>query len=75
MAAPMKTGIAPGLDLTSDFVVQFTALSPTDGSVVANVSVSNVSLLVENVQGGDLGDSTLFGDPLWISLPADDANS
>jgi hypothetical protein len=75
MAAPMKAGIAPDLDLTSDYIIQFTALSPTTGAVDAGVSVSNVSLLVENVKGGDLGDSSLFDDPLWISLPADDVNS
>jgi hypothetical protein len=59
MAAPMKAGIAPDLDLTSDYIIQFTALSPTTGAV----------------KGGDLGDSSLFDDPLWISLPADDVNS
>jgi hypothetical protein len=69
MAAPMKSQIPLGLDLDSDYIVQFTALSPTDGSVVANVAVSNVSLLVENVQGGDL--SSGFGDatPLWVPVP------
>jgi hypothetical protein len=71
----MKTGLAPALDITGDFVVQFTALSPVDGSVDTGVVVSNVSLLVENVKGGDLGDSSLFSDPLWISLPVGDANS
>jgi hypothetical protein len=74
MAAPTKAGIAPGLDLTSDFIVQFTALDPSTGAVVTGVSVSDVSLLVENVNGGDLGDQPAFGDPLWISIPADDVN-
>jgi hypothetical protein len=75
MSAPMKAGLAPDLDLDGDYIVQFTALSPTDGSVVTGVSVSNVSLLVENVAGGNLGDQPAFGDPLWISLPAEDVNS
>jgi hypothetical protein len=44
------------------------------GAVVTGVSVSDVSLLVENVNGGDLGDQPAFGDPLWISIPADDVN-
>jgi hypothetical protein len=69
VAAPLKAGIAPGLDLTSDYIVQFTALSPTDGSVVAGVSVSNVSLLVANVKGGDLTPPTAAGEPEWINVP------
>jgi hypothetical protein len=69
MAAPMKSQIPLGLDLDSDYIVQFTALSPTDGSVVAGVAVSNVSLLVTNVKGGDLSGGNLFGEPEWINVP------
>lgn len=66
----MKTGLAPGLDLTSDFIVQFTALDPSTGSVVADVSVSNVSLLVDNVHGGDLQSGFDDIEPLFTPIPS-----
>ena len=56
MAAPMKAGIPPSLDLNGSYVLQFTALSPTDGSVVAGVTVSSASLLVDNVGAGSESD-------------------
>jgi hypothetical protein len=64
MAAPMKSQLPLDLDLDGEFIIQFTALSPTDGSVVADVSVSNVSLLVTNVSGGDLVDA--FSGPFML---------
>jgi hypothetical protein len=73
MAAPMKAGIAPGLDLTSAYIVQFTALSPTTGAVDTGVIVSNVSLLVDNVGGGDLTVGGPDAIPLWVPTPIGDA--
>jgi hypothetical protein len=70
MAAPMKAGIAPGLDLTSDYIIQFTALSPTTGAVDVGVSVSNVSLLVDNVHGGDLQSGFDDIEPLFTPIPS-----
>jgi hypothetical protein len=69
MAAPLKAGIAPGLDLDANYVIQFTALSPTDASLVAGVTVSNASLLVTNVHGGDLSDTLTDKDIEWLNLP------
>lgn len=54
MAAPLKAGIPPGLDLVSDFVIQFTALDESTGAVVSGVTVENATLLVDNLGGGDL---------------------
>lgn len=54
MAAPMKAGIPPDLDLNSGYVLEFVAISPTDGSEVAGVNVSNATLTVQNVGGGNL---------------------
>ena len=55
MATPMKTAIPPSLDLDGNFVIQFTALDASTGAAVTSVSVSNASLLVDNVAGGELG--------------------
>jgi hypothetical protein len=70
----MKAGIAPDLDMGTAYTVQFTALSPTTGSVVAGVKVSAATLMVANVLGGNLDDLLIPLDPLWISLPVDAAN-
>lgn len=70
MAAPMKAGIAPGLDLTDGYVIQFTALSPTTGAVNTSVLVSNVSLLVDNLGGGDLSTDVFDATPLFVPIPA-----
>jgi len=69
MAAPLKAGIPPGLDLTSDYVIQFTALSPTTGAVDTGVVISNASLLVDNLGGGDLSAGFTLGEIEWLHLP------
>lgn len=70
MAAPLKTGIAPDLHLDGGYVIQFAAISPTDGSDVAGVNVSDASLLVDNLGGGDLTGGFADTEPLWVPLPA-----
>lgn len=52
----MKAGIAPDLDMADGFILQFTALDASTGAVVAGVNVSQATITVENVGGGDLGD-------------------
>lgn len=57
MAAPMKAGIAPDLEMGTDYTIQFTALSPTDGTVVPGVTVSQATLtvlVIESAEGGQL---------------------
>jgi hypothetical protein len=51
-------------------VIQFTAVDSTTGDDVPSVTVSEVSLLVDNVTGGDLESG--FGDiePLFTPIPA-----
>lgn len=56
MAAPMKAGIPPDLDIGPGWLLEFVAISPTDGSAVANVTVSSGTLTVQNVGGGNLGE-------------------
>jgi hypothetical protein len=55
--------------LTSDYVIQFTALDPSTGAVVGGVSVSNASLLVDNLGGGDLTVEVDELAPLWLAIP------
>lgn len=56
MAAPMKAGIPPDLDIGPGWLLEFVAISPTDGSAVANVTVSSGTLTVQNVGGGNLAE-------------------
>jgi hypothetical protein len=44
----MTAGLAPGFVLTGGYVLRVTALDPTDGSVVTDVVVSDVSLQVDS---------------------------
>lgn len=70
MAAPMKAGIPPDVDITDGYIVQFTALDAATGAVVNGVNVSEASLLVVNVHGGDLTHGFPDEEPLWVPLPA-----
>lgn len=69
MAAPLKAGFPIGLDLRSEFIIQFTALNPTTGAVMTDVNVSGASLLVHNVAGGSLTVVTPPGEIDWLNLP------
>lgn len=71
MAAPLTTGMPEGLDLTKDYLIEFTALDATTGADVTSVVVSNASLLVANVHGGDLTVFTSSGEPEWLNLPVE----
>ena len=75
MAAPLEGGIPPGLDLNANYTIQFTALDPTTGAVVSGVNVSNASLLVDNLGGGDLTSQISDAEPLWVPLPNDSLSS
>lgn len=69
MGVPMTTGLPDGLDLTSDYVIQFTALNAATGAVDSGVVISNASLLVSNVAGGELNSDGFEAFPLWLDLP------
>ena len=56
MAQPPKTAtIPPGLDLDANYTLQFTAIDATSGAILTTVNISDATLLVANVVGGDLG--------------------
>lgn len=71
MAAPMTTGLPEALDLTKDYQIEFTALDASTGADVTSVVVSNASLLVTNVVGGDLSADMFTATPLWVPIPND----
>lgn len=52
MAAPLKAQMPPDLDIGQGYKIRFTAVSAATGSVVAGVTVSGASLLVESVGAG-----------------------
>jgi hypothetical protein len=70
MARKLLGGFPAGLDLDQGYTLRFLGVDPTTGDEVAGVVVSNVSLLVDNVKGGDLESG--FGDiePLFTPIPA-----
>lgn len=63
------------VDLNAGYVVEFTAVDATTGADVTAVNVSNVSLLVANVAGGDLSADNFDATPLWVPIPNDQLSS
>lgn len=75
MGKPLNGGLAQALDLTDGYIVRFVALDPTTGAVNSSVNVSNASLLVDNMGGGDLTSGFEDIQPLWVPLPNNLFNS
>lgn len=51
MAAPMIAPIPPGLQLSGDYTIRFTALDPTTGATVSGVTVSGATVQLANLSG------------------------
>lgn len=70
MAAPLKATLPPDLHLWAGCIIRLTALSPTDGSTVAGVTLSDISFTVTPLDqpliGGD-GDA-----PMPLLVPSDE---
>jgi hypothetical protein len=64
------------MDLDGDYVIKFTAIDPSSGSLVAGVNVSEASLFVSQLTPGT-ADDLAFGPfkPVFIPLPLGDLNS
>lgn len=69
MAQPLIGGITPDLALDSDYQIQFTALDASTGAVVTSVNISNASILVRNVKGGDLSNQGNVFEFTWLNVP------
>ena len=69
MAAPMKTGLPPELELASGYQVQLLALD-SSGNAVANVSLVDVSFFVTDLAISPATDSG--GAPLPLLVPTDE---
>lgn len=54
MAQPFDLPLPPNLFLSGGYKIRVTALDPTTGAVVSGVNVSDVTLQVEQIAGGDL---------------------
>lgn len=65
----MTTGLPEALDLTKDYVIEFTALDANTGADVTSVVVSNASLLVTARGAGNLTPAPTPGEPEWINVP------
>ena len=69
MSQPLELPLTPDLDLDDTYMLRVTALDPTTGSVMAGVTVGAVSLIVDNLSGGDLASGT-FGPFMLVPGPA-----
>lgn len=68
MAVPLDAPMPANLDLGPGFTLRVTALSTTDGSVVSGVSVSNFSVLLEDIAGVVVSDLA-YGPFLLVPGP------
>ena len=68
MARPQELPLPPNLDLDDTFQIRVTALDPATGNTVAGVNVGTVTLIVDNIGGGDLASGT-FGPFMLVPGP------
>jgi hypothetical protein len=54
MAQPLIVSLPPGLDLGGGCQIRVTALNATTGAEMTTVNVSNVTIEVDQLGGGDL---------------------
>lgn len=75
MAQKLTASLPDGLDLDQSYSVLFTAIDATTGDLIAGVNVSNASLIVHNVSGGNLESGPFTVVPLFtpVDLDAQDA--
>lgn len=73
MAAPLTAAMPPDLDLDINYTIRFAAISPTDGSSVGGVVVSEASIFAQNLSGAPIEDLS-FGNfvPLLTPVQLDD---
>lgn len=52
MPEPLMAPLPPNLDLPAGYLVRVNAVDPTDGSQVTGVTVTDFSILCEDLTGG-----------------------
>jgi hypothetical protein len=65
MAQPLELPLPADLDLDDTFQIRVTAIDATTGAVVSGVKVGAVTLIVDNLTGGDLTSGS-FGPFLLV---------
>jgi hypothetical protein len=68
MSAPLELPMPPDYDLDDTYQIRVTAIDAATGAVVAGVNVGNVTLMVDNLSGGDLASGT-FGPFMLVPGP------
>ena len=63
MSQPLTIALPADFDLDDTYQIRVTALDPTTGNAVAGVNVADVTLMVDNVRGGDLSFGPFFAVP------------
>ena len=66
MAEAYQTAMPPELDLPAGYTVRLTAINPTTGAVVNNVTVSHLLMLTLPI-GGTVPTDLAFGE--WQLVP------
>jgi hypothetical protein len=67
MAKPLVVALPPNLTLWGDCTISVTALNPSTGAVVSGVSISNVTLEVDQTEG--LPDDLAVGPFMLVPGP------
>lgn len=68
MSQPLTIELPANLELDDTYQVRVTAISAATGAVVAGVNVGEVTLIVDNLSGGDLTAGT-FGPFMFVPGP------
>ena len=69
VAQPLTVALPAQYDLDDTYQIRVTALDPTTGALVSGVQVGKVTLVVDNVRGGDLSSGS-FGPFLLVTGPS-----
>ena len=68
MSAPLELPLPANLELDDTYQIRVTAIDAATGTVVAGVKVGTVTLIVDNIAGGDLTSGT-FGPFMLVPGP------
>ena len=62
----IKTGMPDNVDIAANYTVQVAAIDEATGDPVTGVKVSNVTLEVVNINGGDLSNGAFVAGPYML---------